>query len=84
MRWLVATVAETVPETASAVTLRLDVPGWPGQYVYADAPGAVVIPEGEVDDVLAEARKIVAEDEAFRARIGGEATAERSTGAIER
>ena len=56
----------------------------PGQYVYADAAGAVVIPEGEVDDVLAEARKIVAEDEAFRARIGREATAERSTGAIER
>jgi regulator of RNase E activity RraA len=56
----------------------------PGQYVYADAAGAVVIPEGEVDDVLAEARKIVTEDEAFRARIGGEATAERSTGASER
>jgi ferredoxin-NADP reductase len=30
MRWLVATVAETIPETAQAVTLRLDVPGWPG------------------------------------------------------
>ncbi len=30
MRWLVATVAETVPETARAVTLRLDVPDWPG------------------------------------------------------
>lgn len=30
MRWQVATVAETYPETASAVTLRLDVPGWPG------------------------------------------------------
>jgi len=30
VRWLVATVAETVPETARAVTLRLDVPGWPG------------------------------------------------------
>ena len=30
MRWLVATVAETVPETERAVTLRLDVPGWPG------------------------------------------------------
>ena len=29
----------------------------PGQYVYADAAGAVVIPEGEVDDVLAEARE---------------------------
>ena len=30
MRWLVATVAETVPETLRATTLRLDVPGWPG------------------------------------------------------
>ena len=30
MRWLVATVAETVPETAQAVTVRLDVDGWPG------------------------------------------------------
>jgi ferredoxin-NADP reductase len=30
MRWLVATVAETVPETVTAVTLRLDVEGWPG------------------------------------------------------
>ncbi len=56
----------------------------PGQYVYADAAGAVVIPEGEVDDVLAEARKIVTEDEAFRARIGGEATPGPSTGASER
>ncbi|MGH9213863.1 MAG: ferredoxin reductase [Acidimicrobiales bacterium] len=37
MRWLVATVAETALETASAVTLRLDVPDWPrhraGQHV---------------------------------------------------
>ena len=37
MRWLVATVTETVPETAWAVTLRLDVPDWPrhrpGQHV---------------------------------------------------
>jgi ferredoxin-NADP reductase len=30
MRWLVATVAETIPETARVVTLRLDVPDWPG------------------------------------------------------
>jgi ferredoxin-NADP reductase len=30
MRWLVATVAEAIPETATAVTVRLDVPGWPG------------------------------------------------------
>src|SRR5215211_3718444 len=30
MRWLVATIAATVPETAEAVTLQLDVPAWPG------------------------------------------------------
>lgn len=30
MRWLVATVTETVPETVTAVTLKLDVPDWPG------------------------------------------------------
>ena len=30
MRWLVASVAETVPETALAVTVHLDVPDWPG------------------------------------------------------
>jgi ferredoxin-NADP reductase len=30
MRWSVATVAETIVETARATTLRLDVPDWPG------------------------------------------------------
>ncbi|MDQ3896719.1 MAG: ferredoxin reductase [Actinomycetota bacterium] len=30
MRWLVGTVAETVPETVTGVTIRLDVPDWPG------------------------------------------------------
>jgi ferredoxin-NADP reductase len=30
VRWLVATVAETVPETPTAVTLRLDIDDWPG------------------------------------------------------
>jgi ferredoxin-NADP reductase len=30
VRWLVATVAETLAETADAVTLRLDVPDWTG------------------------------------------------------
>ena len=30
MQWLVATVAETIPETARTTTLRLDIPGWPG------------------------------------------------------
>jgi ferredoxin-NADP reductase len=30
MKWLVATVAETIPETLVGVSLRLDVPEWPG------------------------------------------------------
>jgi ferredoxin-NADP reductase len=30
MQWLAATVAETIPETAVGVSLRLDVPDWPG------------------------------------------------------
>lgn len=30
MKWLVGTVSETTPETVSAVTVRLDVPDWPG------------------------------------------------------
>ena len=30
MKWLIATVTETIPETATAVTIRLDVPNWPG------------------------------------------------------
>jgi ferredoxin-NADP reductase len=30
VRWLSATVAETIPETAQTVTLRLDVPAWRG------------------------------------------------------
>jgi 4-hydroxy-4-methyl-2-oxoglutarate aldolase len=44
----------------------------PGQYVYADASGAVVIPDGEVQDVLAEARRIEDEDEGFRSDISRE------------
>jgi ferredoxin-NADP reductase len=30
VRWLEATVAETIPETAQTITLRLDVPAWRG------------------------------------------------------
>jgi regulator of RNase E activity RraA len=56
----------------------------PGEYVYADASGAIVIPEGEVDDVLAEARKIMTDDEALRAGIARDDTSGPSTGASER
>ena len=43
-----------------------------GQYVYADSAGAVVVPPGQLDEVLAEARRIEADDARFRAQIAGE------------
>jgi regulator of RNase E activity RraA len=44
----------------------------PGQYVFADASGGVVIPDGQIYEVLAEARRIEAEDAGSREQIAGE------------
>lgn len=44
----------------------------PGQYVYADSAGAVVIPEDELDEVFEEAQGVEEEDEAFRLAISRE------------
>jgi 4-hydroxy-4-methyl-2-oxoglutarate aldolase len=44
----------------------------PGQFVYADASGAVVVPEDEIDEVLAEAVGVQAQDEDFRNQISRE------------
>jgi 4-hydroxy-4-methyl-2-oxoglutarate aldolase len=44
----------------------------PGSYVFADSSGAVVIPEGQIEDVLSEARKVEAEDAATRHQIARE------------
>ncbi|MFD3482867.1 RraA family protein [Streptomyces sp. NPDC058665] len=44
----------------------------PGDYVYADASGAVVIPNGSLERVLAEALKVEAEDAGFAAEIAAE------------
>jgi 4-hydroxy-4-methyl-2-oxoglutarate aldolase len=41
----------------------------PGNYVFADSSGALVIPDGEIDDVLEEARRIKEGDAASRDRI---------------
>jgi 4-hydroxy-4-methyl-2-oxoglutarate aldolase len=49
----------------------------PGQYVFADSSGAVVIPDGQIEDVLAKAREIEAEDAAFRDLIAREQVRER-------
>jgi regulator of RNase E activity RraA len=44
----------------------------PGSYVFADSSGAVVIPDAQIDQVLAEARAIEADDAGFRAQIADE------------
>jgi 4-hydroxy-4-methyl-2-oxoglutarate aldolase len=44
----------------------------PGSYVFADSSGAVVIPAAQIDQVLAEARAIEADDAGFRAQIADE------------
>ena len=44
----------------------------PGQYVFADSSGAVVIPDHQLDEVLATARRVEAEDAGFRDQIARE------------
>lgn len=44
----------------------------PGQYVFADTAGAVVIPAPDIDDVLAGAEAVQREDAEFRAAIAKE------------
>jgi 4-hydroxy-4-methyl-2-oxoglutarate aldolase len=44
----------------------------PGQYVFADSSGAVVIPNSQVAEVLAEARGVTSADAAFRDQIARE------------
>lgn len=55
----------------------------PGDYIYADASGAVVVPAGDLDKVLDSAREIEAEDAAARARILGEEAGDARAGAGE-
>jgi regulator of RNase E activity RraA len=44
----------------------------PGHYVFADSSGAVVIPDVQIEEVLAEARKVEAADAAVRGQIARE------------
>jgi 4-hydroxy-4-methyl-2-oxoglutarate aldolase len=44
----------------------------PGHYVFADSSGAVVIPDVQIEEVLAEARKVEAADAAVRDQTGRE------------
>jgi len=44
----------------------------PGQYVFADDSGAVVIPVDEVERVIEGAREVQREDDGFREQIAAE------------
>jgi regulator of RNase E activity RraA len=48
------------------------VAGMPGHYVFAGSSGAVAIPDVQIEEVLAEARKVVAADAAVRDQIARE------------
>jgi regulator of RNase E activity RraA len=64
---------ETVMPFAADLTVEVaGVCVTPGDYVFADAAGAVVIPRASLDRVLEEARAVAAEDEEAAARIRDE------------
>jgi 4-hydroxy-4-methyl-2-oxoglutarate aldolase len=63
---------EVTPALANVPVVVSRVAVMPGQYVFADASGGVVIPANQIDEVLAEARKIEAEDAGFREQIAAE------------
>ena len=44
----------------------------PGHYVFADSSGAIVIPDVQIEEVPAEARKVGAADAAVRDQIARE------------
>jgi regulator of RNase E activity RraA len=50
----------------------------PGQYVFADSSGAVVIPDTQVEEVIAGARAVEAEDDEDRSKIQRERLQDRA------
>jgi 4-hydroxy-4-methyl-2-oxoglutarate aldolase len=71
---------EVTPFQANVPVVVAGVGVMPGHYVYADASGAVFIPDGQLADVLAEARSIVSDDERFRAAVARERIASPAAG----
>jgi 4-hydroxy-4-methyl-2-oxoglutarate aldolase len=60
---------EVTPFQANVPVVLRGVGVTPGAYVFADSSGAVVIPSGDLDQVLSEARSIEAEDARDREKI---------------
>ena len=63
---------EVTPFQANVPVVVAGVAIVPGQYVFADSSGAVVIPDHQLDEVLATARRVEAEDAGFRDQIARE------------
>ena len=63
---------EVTPFQANVPIVVSGVGVLPGQYVFADSSGAVVIPDVQIDEVLAEARTVEADDADFREQIARE------------
>jgi 4-hydroxy-4-methyl-2-oxoglutarate aldolase len=63
---------EVTPFQANVPVVLSGVGVIPGQYVFADSSGAVLIPDGQIEDVIAGARAVVAEDAGFMEEIKGE------------
>jgi 4-hydroxy-4-methyl-2-oxoglutarate aldolase len=60
---------EVTPFQANVPVVLSGVGVVPGQYVFADRSGAVVIPDAQLDEVIAGARKVQDEDAKFRKEI---------------
>jgi 4-hydroxy-4-methyl-2-oxoglutarate aldolase len=64
--------SEVTPIQANVPVVLSGVGVLPGQYVFADGSGAVVIPDGQVDEVVAQARRVQTEDAGYRKEIDRE------------
>jgi 4-hydroxy-4-methyl-2-oxoglutarate aldolase len=69
---------EVTPFQANVPVVVSGVGVIPGQYVFADGSGAVVIPDGQVEEVIAGARKVAAEDDEYRSEIRQERLQDRA------
>jgi len=63
---------EVTPFQANVPVILSGVGILPGQYVFADSSGAVAIPAEQIDEVIAGAREVVADDARFREGISRE------------
>ena len=61
--------AVVTPFAAGVPVVLRGVVVFPGDWIFADVSGTVVVPPGHLDRVLHEAHRIVAEDAGFRAEI---------------